>query len=694
MRRRLLATAFVVGSSISAGLAPAGCAGHDLAETGESAQALFGTQPPSEAEACSDDVLFGVTSVGSCPNPVGSNFGTWTVAPVFPGANEPLLARHCRYKWTSSNGALPDMAALPAMGASPPADWLDPDCRVVAPLATIADVRDQTRLAMAEHARNQNAAITLPTGKLPRAAVRVLVVDTSPTSPAASPLPVLGRNEHGYAMARLAQDVACTSGASCPVSVLTQLGLPRVKEDEVDLLNGGHFGTMEDVASAIAAGVRSWRSVPPNARPRLVINLSIGWSGEFDGPATNPKQILGMRGSVRAVFDAMVYASCSGAVMIAAAGNDGGGLLRPTGAMFPAGWEALPSPTVAQCLQALGPGFAGWDGTGYAPLVYATGAVDAQDERVVNARAGGMPRLAAAGQAVVARVPAGVPEGLPGGVVATTGSARGTAPRTGSSVAAAAVSGAAAAVWSYAPALAREDMMALVYGAGPVIDGAADFCHGDPCAPVRRLDVCQSVAAACALAPGRCAAPPVCAGVPAYGGARFVLPPALRDAAALAFSASPTTAVSIDLAAPVDESAVCGGLSYGHAGFDLGTYPCIDRQFHADAAVPFALPQPGSWGDPDFPVIVFDGSWNATMMVSRTAERAYSLQGTTVIITSGSGERTVYGVGGDLGAGTSTMRYQFAVHPPVGGVADVTAAFVTAGARSTVVVAPVIVGTR
>jgi hypothetical protein len=708
MLRRSL---FLVIGLLASGVLAGGCDGSDPLPLGdphgrplgEAAAAIVVSPDPTIAEACDEGVYIGICNTpGICPAPLASGSGVWSSGQLFPSAgNKPPLGSYCRYEWTPVGSAPPDMAALPAMGASPPADWLDPDCRVVAPLGQQTAVRDDVRFAMAAHARAQNGGITLPTGKAARSPVRVLVVDTSPTSPATPGVPVLGTDEHGYAMARLVQDLSCSPGQPCPVKVLTQLGLPRTKDGSADEIHGGHSGLLEDVAVAIEAGARSWHAIPKKIRPPMVINLSLGWSGDFGGPADEPQDVAEHSAPVRAVYDALAFASCAGALIVAAAGNDGGGPVRPNGAMYPAGWETLPAPTVAECDIMNGAGFAGWDGTGYAPLVHAVGAVDSEDWPVVNARAGAQPRLVAAGQSVSAPIPIGTVFGLPGEATQTVVADGGTAPRTGTSVAAAAVSAAAATVWSYAPTMQPEELMELVYTSGAGLGEPADFCAGETCESVRRLDLCAAVAAVCNATSARCYGPPSCTSIPAHGGSAFELPQHLALAVEALFAGAPLYAPAMDLDKPVVEP-LCGGHSFGHVGFDLAKYPCIDRQYHADAAVPFALPQPGSQGDPDLPVAIFDdhdfGTWSTVdIYVSRLSTLDYALEQTTLIITQRDGQRSLYAIGASLDGTEETVRFAIDIEAPSSAVADVSLAFVTEavpGERPATIISPVIIGTR
>ena len=73
-------------------------------------------------------------------------------------------------------------------------------------------------------------------------------------------------------------------------------------------------------AAGIVEAVERWRTADygSNPTPHLVLNLSAGWEPSYfggDGPD--------MPVRVRAVKTALEYASCHGALIVAAAGNDG-----------------------------------------------------------------------------------------------------------------------------------------------------------------------------------------------------------------------------------------------------------------------------------------------------------------------------------------------------------------------------------
>jgi hypothetical protein len=148
----------------------------------------------------------------------------------------------------------------------------------------------------------------------------------------------------------------------------------------------------------------------------------------------------------------------------------------------------------------------------YAPLVYAVGGLDGNDAATFLTRTGGQPRLAAYSENATASEDA----------VPTLD--RRAAVLTGTSVASAVTSAAAALVWSQNPARTATEVMDIVFAAGPQVMGIMpDLClKGMSCKEVHRLDLCAAVATAAACPPGttpcpvvQCAAPPP-RGVPSW----------------------------------------------------------------------------------------------------------------------------------------------------------------------------------
>lgn len=338
-----------------------------------------------------------------------------------------------------------------------------------------------------------------------RETIEVAVVDT--VSQAAADDPNIDpTNAHGLQMAALIREVACPAERSdCVNAVRHELALPRDDWDTApDWIVGGRHGGQGDLAMAIYAAVEGWRerrlADPNNSAPRLVVNLSIGWT------RMNEEALLSERGPHASVLAAMRFASCHGALMFAAAGNTDDELCPDFdyGPLSPARFEALPAPSLLECT-AWGyvpqwtlshPVFA-LPGA-YAPLVHAVGALDEFDEPLINSREGAMPRLAALGANGIADPSADA--------------------LSGTSVSAALVSATAALLWSYRPELRPDEIAELIHDGGWDLGYNADFSLPNDTDPVRRLSVCAALEAACSGQGVECPTPGCSATAPALDG--------------------------------------------------------------------------------------------------------------------------------------------------------------------------------
>jgi hypothetical protein len=244
---------------------------------------------------------------------------------------------------------------------------------------------------------------------------------------------------------------------------------------------GGYYGTESELAVAIVQAVSSWLAEPAATHPpHLVVNLSVGWDsgqgygGEYeDEPATLPA-------ATRAVQAAITHAVCRGALVVAAAGN----MSTPssTGPMYPAAWEVHAGPTTAACIEAEGTATLPADPNAvkYRPLLHAVAALDAVDSPLSNTRPLGRPRMAAYGQDVVTVDPRAVHTDM----------------LSGTSMAAANVSGIAASVWGYMPTATANQVMELVYDNAVALTDTADFSLVSPLPTIKRAALCDAVKAA------------------------------------------------------------------------------------------------------------------------------------------------------------------------------------------------------
>lgn len=403
----------------------------------------------------------------------------WIESALFADASGEL-AKFCRYEWDGYPGQ-EDLAAITSELDS--ADTVSPDCDVVLEQVPSSDAlwaAVGTEIeALFHHAigRADGYDLDLANTEGSRSPVLVVVVDSVPEG---APTP---RSEHGELMASIVDDIACPEpdpdpNVACAVRVRRSLGLPRWGPNHViDEINGGYYGSQTDIATAIYDSVESWRTkVWPGEIPKLIINLSVGWEGEFGG-----EDVLDMPPPAESTYAAMQYANCHGAILIAAAGNQGH--LCTDGPLLPGGWEAQPAPDAARCaeLSVLAPPVGG----AYKPLVYSVGGLDSAGEPMPGARLEGMPRLAAAATHAVA---VGDSTAL-----------------TGTSVASAVATAAAALVWSYNPHLDPAKVMGSVYGGGEPLAELADYMVPGPFNPIiHEIDVCGALVHACARPSSNC----------------------------------------------------------------------------------------------------------------------------------------------------------------------------------------------
>ncbi len=416
------------------------------------------------AAVCSPHVMVARSQDGSC-----DSVGAWVAHRVFPGSGSPSLAQYCRYTWPHPESPPPG-PAVDALVASVGEGDIGADCQAVTPEAdAIGEVAGAAMRDIfywsAGRVRGEEIVAAYP--QATRAPVTVAVVDTYPSHEPPDPV-----SNHGPIVASLVDAFACPGGP-CPVIVTHTLGLPRVDEDKTpDLVRGGVVGTQSDLARGIYDAVRD----SPDAQ-RLIINLSVGWDARLFGGEGFAVQAP----AVEAVRSALEYARCSGALVIAAAGNDGD-LTCTEEALAPARWEEEPAPDATTCEALVGPGHATFGG-GYEPLVFAVGGLSWSGAAMPGTRHDGVPRLAAS----ATRAPAAPRAGLDEPVV-----------RTGTSMAAAAVTGAASLIWSLDPSLTPAGVMDILYANGhPVGVQRSDFGPNGGNDPVHSLDVCEAVVAAC-----------------------------------------------------------------------------------------------------------------------------------------------------------------------------------------------------
>ncbi|MEZ4435101.1 MAG: S8/S53 family peptidase [bacterium] len=405
----------------------------------------------------------------------------WEAQPLFPGAVAGPLQQFCRYARTRVRAVSPRHARI--IDASP-------DCAIVTsqaapsprrlpgPIGPSPDGSPQLgdghplvdTVAPRLHAAHI-ARWSLPT---PPPAVRnpvlVAVLDTIgdqtsyPSADDDVPLETL-HSTHGPAMQAIISAIA-------PDARIDAIqAMPEGNDDP----SHGHYGRLGQLAVAL------YHATTVGAGERLVINLSLGWDPANRPPRMNPASDAALPSALRhlagrnlgvselAVYAAVSHAACTGALVVASAGNDPLGL-GETGSLLPAAWaqDVLPA--------RLCDGFARAP-LGNRPLLLAVGGVDLRDRRLSNARNVSTPRLVAPAEQAAVRLPVGDWVVL-----------------TGTSVAAAVASGAAAAVWQQRPGATAADVAAALYQGGVRLGRPAEVRHAGSTFEQRRLSVCGALA--------------------------------------------------------------------------------------------------------------------------------------------------------------------------------------------------------
>lgn len=531
-------------------------------------------EPPADPriDGCDDSMLVALVQGGDCwANQDPRVLNGWDIYPLFlgPESEQTQLDQEMF-------GSLPaDMQWFCVYEqidpSAPPPSNLDahPDCGAVAALVDADEVTtnlfDPIQSTFATEIETEAA---VPGASEP---TWVAVVDTATDSPVGPGFDPVDQAFHGCTVGAIVQQVACGDAPAdhpaCGAQVGSYLALDRIPATAAggtpprDPVNGGFFGSQQNLAKRIWHAVRDHDLSGTDAN--LVINLSVGWEGIYNQPLGSPSGTV--HNSVTAVRKAIELAACEGALVIAAAGNQGGGPSQTSGPMYPAAWADQEIP--ASCPTTVGT-------ASYAPIVHAIAAVDNQDRPVIRSRVGGQPRLVAPGFHAMADTPRFAPScGINGLPVSSM---------TGSSISTAVASGTAAAVWRIHPDLAAADVMQLLYDSSVFLDPdpsgsavVADF--GPTGASVGRISACRAMELACDVAmasgPTPAGCPTSCAPRPAY------------DEVDLSWGYDPNVGQNRFDAAPLSLLVApdCGSGVCPHEAFDNGF------------AAPWAVePQPGT----------------------------------------------------------------------------------------------------
>lgn len=377
--------------------------------------------------------------------------------PLSDGEVPPALGRYCVYEAIDGDADAPSHPMFAAVG---------PDCALTTPEAPLAQTKDSIFLAVRD---DLQAAFDVVTGRLSGAEllnlhrsqvgrpVHVAVVDTWPTHE-----PSQTRSDHGRNMVALIEDLTGANLPGTSITVAPVLGLPRDRTGARDLIHGGLGGTQIDVAAAFWEAYRRWKL--DGSAQALVISASLG----FD------PRITGRGPAEEALYDVIRSVRCAGAMVVAATGNKAFSCAED--ALAPARFELQDVPPDDVCEDLYG-ARAGTEGE---PLVVAVGGLDLEGRHAMPlSRPGAAPSLASAATLVTAPS------------MSTAG--------TGTSFATAVVSATAALVWSRLDLPDSDaDVVDLLQKTGVEVDGwRVEFGprEGDP---VRRVQLCAAVEAACA----------------------------------------------------------------------------------------------------------------------------------------------------------------------------------------------------
>ncbi len=558
----------------------------ELCPDGEEGCEVDAATPVALDEACGyGQVITSTTGEGvECVELVDE--AGWSGGPLFqllvngepvPGLLRPddAAPRFCRYEFVGGGDPEESLDRLrAALGES--LDRLEPDCHVSGGMQTFPALASELLARFARNAGAVPPAMALPqivtADEVFPAPVRVAIIDTAADGPVWAPGQA-AHSPHGRDMGRIVKALGCPDCANSgdeQLQLTSHAGLDLVRAMTGEIAPdpaGGDFGYQGTVAARIYEAVARWLSdEAPEARRPLIINLSIGWEPLYN---VDEEEVQQLRAD--AVQRAVEFAACQGALVIAAAGNDPGG---PT---------VVEGPTWPGALETRLDACAG--GGVYAPVVHAVGGVDGLDESIDKSRPDSRPRLVGYSFFAAATNDAG--QDLSG-------------PYTGTSVATAVASAAAAIVWRYQPELTAAEVMQYVYEAAVPTALPVEHCLGpalnppQPCAPVsHRVSVCEAA---------RQAIDRVCLADPMAGGCPAMLDCDTPGAAMGGNPAIPAMPMWAATEVPAGEissppQSVAGCSAPIRTGTTVGADPCPDETQHGGGLLPWlVLPQPSNPG--------------------------------------------------------------------------------------------------
>ncbi|MGC6516253.1 MAG: S8 family serine peptidase [Myxococcota bacterium] len=568
--------------------------------------------PGSADKPLTQVAIYDTTSTVACPGlpgtppPLGPG---WSVAPLFPGSTQPRMERWCYYEQAPGSPPGPPLSPADqiAFGVE-----LDPD-RMIVTAQSLGPVVHATFMALTEE--HAGRPVDLQPGG---SQTRITVVDSSPTAePADAPWNIMGQNDHGFAVTNIIRTLTCDDDGDCGPQLATSLALemastPGTLQPVENNVAGGDYGSLASLAASIYSAVDARDVNAPG--DNLILNLSLGWHPLFGGdptadPITYDKDVL-------AVYDALYYARCSGALSIAAAGNRMFGPADSApGPLYPGGWEAHAYDGTI-CSDYRAGGAVGSLGLNDQPLVYAVGAITENLNGIYLTRDAGEPSRVAYGDAVTVETEAGAP----------------VQPVTGTSAAAAVVSATAGLLWDQLPSLTADELMAAIDLQGSPVGRTESgiFCPSGGCDPVLTKRVCEVVDSVCDNPPmGTSCVSTVDVGCPT------VTVPSLN---ASTFSAA-NPVHFIRPRTPTWTSPVCGNNTIDLQSERVfpAVDPCPAEQYHGLAIEPYVYSQPHI---PDCPTCTIEKS---TGLVFLELDRDFSVvTELTLYLQNSSGQTVSY----------------------------------------------------
>lgn len=308
------------------------------------------------------------------------------IAPVLSIPSAPTKTL-CAYTWNGNPDAVPphgpggtavkDYPAISVHAAPGASEW-----------AKFRNAMTHARTG-ALRTKQQRAAYTA------RGKVRVAVIDAVKVEPGKAPV----LSQHALDVRNTIGEVTCEMSNLCGVDFKFYAGIPLgTFGDTIHDESGenGSYATKGQLARQIDQAVEDWRKEAPHLP--MVINLSLGWSGCWNPKPPNAEE--GKQQEPRydptehdLVWHAIYKASCSGALVVAAAGNEDAVQGCPPGSLrelatpfeaarlhsFPARWANLSRrPEREQCAQYQ----VSTDPNKTGPVVLAVGAVDERDAKL------------------------------------------------------------------------------------------------------------------------------------------------------------------------------------------------------------------------------------------------------------------------------------------------------------------------